>query len=143
MPKLRRRAKLMMRKKYRKTIKLSDLDKVWGEFVEFAIIKPLLKYGKVQIDEKTCIEIVGRKIINDNVVFGLLSKGMAVSRKGFKVIPEDLPRHRKDFIYKIVMTDTNYKKGQLIFEPDKKLSKRVKNELTNTFTYYRIENVNK
>jgi hypothetical protein len=143
MPTLRKRAKLMMRKKYKKTIKLSTLDKVWGDWVEYAVIRPLLKYGKVQIDDRTSIEIVGRRIVDSRVASRLLINEMAVSKSGYKMNPMQMPQHRRDYIYKIVFTDKNYKGGQLIFEADKDLRKRVKEELINTFTYYRIENVNK
>lgn len=143
MPILRKRAKVMMRKKHKKTIALSDLDKVWKDWVEYAVIRPLIEYGKVQIDEKTSIEIVGKRVIDDTKAFNLLSNGRAVTKGGRFIEAKDFGGHRSGITYKIVFTDTNYKKGQLIFISENKLSKRVSEHLINTQQYYRIENVNK
>lgn len=138
MPVLRKRARKTLKKKYGKLRKLSTLDKVWGDWVEYAIIRPLLTYGKVQIDEHFSIEIVGRKVEDVPVVYNLLSKGRAITKKGRFIEPELLGRNRTGILYKIVVTDTNYKKGQLIFESDRDLAKRVREHLENTQTYYRI-----
>lgn len=135
---LRKRAKVMMRKKYKKTIKLSTLDKVWKDWVEFAIMRPLIKYGKVQIAERFSIEIVGKRIIDDARMISLLTKGMVISKSGFKIEPKRFGNNRQGIIYKIVAVDKNYK-GQLIFEPDRKLSKRVSEHLINSQQVYRIQ----
>lgn len=128
----------MMRKKYKKTIKLSTLDKVWKDWVEFAIMRPLIKYGKVQIAERFSIEIVGKRIIDDARMISLLTKGMVISKSGFKIEPKRFGNNRQGIIYKIVAVDKNYK-GQLIFEPDRKLSKRVSEHLINSQQVYRIQ----
>lgn len=127
-----------MRSKYKKTIKLSDLDKVWKAWVEYNIVIPLIKYGKVQVDDNFSVEIVGKKIENDARILSLLSKGMAITRSGFKVKAEILSRNRPDVLYKIEAQDKNYK-GQLIFEPDKKLKKRVSEHLKTSRQVYRIK----
>lgn len=134
---LRSRAKKMMRSKHKKTIKLTDLDRVWSDWVEFNILRPLIKYGSVQIDEKTSIEIVGKTIINDKASFNLLANGRAITKTGRFVEPKRLSG-RADYIYKIVMTDDNYKKGQLVFEADKKLKKMVREALEDPLKYYKI-----
>lgn len=137
-PVLRKRCKAMMKKKYGKSVKLSLLDKVWGDWVEYAVVKPLIQYGQVQIDEKTRMEIVGRRIINDPKAFDLISNGRVVTRKGRFIEAKELS-HRKDINYKIIFKDDNYKKGQLIYESDRKLSKRISEHLSTTQQYYRIE----
>lgn len=139
MPILRRRAKVMMRKKYKKTIKLSDLDKVWNDWVEYRIVRPLIEYGKVQIDDKTSIEIVGRNTANNPNYYSLLSRGVVISKSGFMTEPKEMGKNRDGLTYKIIFTDSNYKKGQLIFEANGNLSKRVSKALRETQTYYRIE----
>jgi hypothetical protein len=141
MPVLRRRAKKMMRSKYKKTIKLSDLDKIWKEYVEYGIIKPLLHLGKVQVDSKLSIEIVGTKITQDAKAFSLLVGGRNITKAGKikKAVKFD---GRPGVKYKVVLEDKNYK-GNLIFRADTKLSHRVYEELKNTNTYYRIKNVGK
>src|SRR6185369_4452835 len=136
MPKLRVRAKKLMRSKYKKTIKLTDLDKVWNSWVEYNIVRPLLKYGSVVVDDKFSIEIIGKRIENDARALSLLSKGIAVTSSGFKINAEVLSRNRPGVLYKIVVTDKNYK-GQLIFEPDRKLKKRVREHLINSQQVYK------
>jgi len=138
MPVLRKRCKAMMRKKYGKTVSLSTLDKVFKDWVEHAVVRPLIEYGQVQIDERTRMEIVGKKIVNDNKAFELLSNGRAVTRSG-RFIESKKLSSRNDVIYKIKFKDDNYKKGQLIYESNKSLSKRVSEHLNNTKQYYRIE----
>ena len=44
---------------------------------------------------------------------------------------------REGITYSVLMTDKNYK-GNLIFNVDEKIKKRVNEELKNTNTYYRI-----
>jgi len=138
MPTLRDRAKKMMRKKHKKTVNLTLLDKVWKEYVEYAITRPLLRYGKIQVDEKLSFEIVGRKVEDDPRLRAMLINGMAVTKKGFKTEAKILNRNRHGILYKIVAEDKNLKEGVLIFEADKKLKKRVKEQLMNTSQYYRI-----
>lgn len=139
MPPLRARAKKLMRKKHKKTVNLTFLDKVWKEWVEYNIIRPLIKYGKVHVDDKFSVEIVGRKVESDARLRAMMINGMAVTSKGRKTEAKILNRNRHGILYKIVVEDKNYKGGQVIFEADKKLKKRVKEQLINTSQYYRIQ----
>jgi len=136
---LRRRAKKLLRKKYKKTIKLSTVDKIWKEYCEFAVIRPLLKDGVANMDGNTKLEIVGRKIVNDNSIYNLLSKGLTKRSGGVIAPPEKMNIHRSGFIYKIKLSDSAFKRGQLVFKADAKLAKRVSKVLTETPKYYRIE----
>jgi len=139
MPTLRRRAKKLLRSKYKKTIKLSDVDKIWKEYCHYAVLKPLIKNGEVNIDQYSKLEIVGRKIVDDPQTFGLMTKGLSVTKSGYKKPIGMLNPMRSDFIYKIRLTDSTFKGGRLIYQPDKKLSKAVHKALTETNKYYRIE----
>lgn len=127
----------MMRKKYKKTIRLTDLDKVWKSWVEYAIVKPLIKYRYVQIDDNFRIEIVGRKIVEDARLVSLMVNEMVISKTGRKISPKKFGNNRQGVLYKIVATDKQYE-GQLIFEPDRKLSKRVSEHLINSNQVYQI-----
>ena len=127
-----------MRAKFKKTIKLSDLDKIWKEYVQYGIIKPLLRLGKVEVDSKMTLEIVGKKIIDDPKLFGLIIKGLNVTSTGKLKKTVKLDSNRPDVKYKIILTDKNYR-GNLVFRADRKLSLRIHEELKNTNTYYRIE----
>ena len=134
----RRRAKKTLRKKYRKTIKLSKVDKIWKEYCKYAVIKPLIKNGVAQLDNMTKLEIVGRQIVNHSKAIGIMSTGRVVAGELKKPIGFR-PLHRADFIYKIKLTDPTYKGGKLIFKPDRELSRAVHEALVNTTKYYRIE----
>ena len=119
MPVLRKRAKTMMRKKYKKTIALTTLDKVWKDWVEYAVIRPLIKYGRVSVDGWLTIEIVGKRIENDARLVSLLINEMVISKTGRKISPKKFGNNRQGLLYKITATDGRYK-GQLVFEADKK-----------------------
>ena len=138
MPVLRKRAKDMMRKKHGKKVSLTKLDKVWKEYVQYGIIKPLLKYGKVNIDDNFSIEIVGRRVETDKRVASMYMKGVVINKKGYKSEAQILSRNRHGVLYKIVAEDKSYK-GKLVFDADKKLKKAVKEQLINTQQYYRIQ----
>lgn len=132
---LRKRAKKLLKKKHGVVISLSQAKKIWDDYCEYDIIRPLLKFGKVQIDERTSIEIVGTKYENDPKLMGLMTKGLNGNGHIKKAVAFD--SNRMGVKYKIVFKDKNYK-DRLIFEPNAKLSKRVHEELKNTQTYYTI-----
>jgi hypothetical protein len=139
MPTLRRRAKKLIRKKYKKTIKLTTLDKIWKEYCEFAVIRPLIKDGVSQLDNNTKLEIVGKKIVNYPNAYNIMSKGLTQRRGGVVAPPEKMNMNRSGFIYKIRLTDKTFKRGQLVYKSDPKLAKRVNKALVETLKYYRIE----
>lgn len=136
---LRRRAKKLLRKKYKKTIKLSTLDKIWKEYCEYAVIRPLLKSGVAQMDSNTKLEIVGKRHVDDPKMVGLMSNGLSVTRNGSVIPNTGLKGHRREYFYKIRLIDDTYKSGQLVYQPDRKLSNRVHKALIETHKYYRIE----
>lgn len=106
MPVLRRRAKKMMRTKFKKTIKLSEVDKIWAEWVEHGIVKPLLRSGKVEVDKRFSIEIVGTKVVDDPKNMALLVNGLNIGGKGQLKKAVKFDNRRENIKYKIVLTDT-------------------------------------
>lgn len=139
MPTLRRRAKKLLRKKYKKTIKLSDVDKIWGEYCHYGVVKPLIKKGEVNIDQYTKLEIVGRKILDDSKVLGMLSNGIMATRNGYMKRVGTLNPLRGDIVYKVRLTDKTFKGGRLIYKADKKVASAVHKALMETNKYYKIE----
>lgn len=133
---IRARARKALRKRHRKTAKLSEVDRIMKDCIEYCIVRPLLKYGKVQVDKTFSLEIVGRYIHDDPSVLALLSKGKTING-----IVKDASGWdgRPGIIYKIEAKETNYK-GKLIFTADPKMSKRVSEHLKNSTQYYRITN---
>jgi hypothetical protein len=139
---LRRRAKSLLRKKYKKTIDLRQVDAIWKDWVNLEIVPKLLEGNKVAVGSKATIEVVGRKTINSNKVFNLLVNGLNVTSKGMIKPAVKMDLTRPNYVYKIVYKDNNYD-GDLIFEADPKLSLLVHEALKNPLNYFRIENVSK
>lgn len=135
-PTIRKRTKKIMRRKFKKTVRLSVISLIWKDYVEHGIIRPLLKYGKIVVDQHLTLEIVGRKVVNDPKLYNLASKGLKISKNGVVPITKVNP-NRPGISYKIQLTDNTYK-GKIIFEADKNLSKRVSEHLFNTLQPYRM-----
>jgi len=124
---LRRRARKKLRENYGLKIKLSYVDMVWKDYINLSLVPELLKYGKVQIDKRTSIEIVGKKEIK---VLYLKKGGVSSTTKYNKM--------REGISYKIVLNDSNFKNGTLIFKANSNIKKAVSEALMNTNNYYRI-----
>jgi len=124
---LRRRARKKLRDNYGLKIKLSYVDMVWKDYINLSLVPELLKYGKVQIDKRTSIEIVGKKEIK---VLYLKKGGVSSTTKYNKM--------REGISYKIVLNDSNFKNGTLIFKANSNIKKAVSEALMNTNNYYRI-----
>ena len=132
---IRRRAKKAVKKRHKKSIKLSDVDKIWAEYVEYAIIRDVIKYGYSDIEGHFRTEIVGREVAKDKKIISLLIKGLNIGKNGLRTATK-----WKDskYIYKIKVIDKNCK-GVLIFEADKKFRKRVAQRLKEPGVAYKIE----
>jgi hypothetical protein len=137
-PIVRHRVRKKLRSKHKKTIKLSEVDKIWKDYVEYAIIKPLLDGRRVEIKSMT-IEVVGTRLGKEKGLATLLVKGFNVGRSGVIKDATDWGAHRQGVKYKIVLTDTEYKRGSLVFRSNPKLARRVHETLKNTVTYFRIK----
>lgn len=136
-PKIRLRTKRMMRKKYGITIKLTDLDRVWDDYVTYGIIKPLLKYGKVVVDERFSLEIVGRNIVDCPKVFVASANGFNIRSGGKKGKVMKINHNRPGLVYSIEFKNERYK-GKVIFIAADNLKKVVSNQLFNSNQYYRL-----
>lgn len=136
MPKIRRRCRKVLRKRFKKKIKLNDVDRLWKQYVEYGIVRQLLKYGKVQIDKNWSMEIVGYRITEDRN-FNTFARGIGV-RNGIITPSANLHKGRDGYVYHIELTDNNFKEGVLIYKPSKKMSKAVHEALVNTNNYYRL-----
>lgn len=132
MPTIRRRAKAAVKKRHKKIIKLSTVDKVWKEYVEYAIIKQVLYRGIADIEGHFKVELIGRPY--SDRLLKLLEKGLNVGKFGLKKAEK---WSRLGYNYKLEFVD-NKCKGQIVFEADAKFKKRVHERLKNTNQYYRI-----
>lgn len=134
---IRKRAKRDIRKHCKQTVKLSEIKKFMDDYFQFAVIEPLIKYGKVQIDATMTLEIVGYNVYNHTASSNLLTRG--ITYNGIVKPAGNWNSNRAGVTYKIVAKDSSYKKGQIVFRAHSELSKRVHNHLKNTKQYYRIE----
>lgn len=135
MPLLRRRAKKLLKRKYGKDITLSDVDKIWAEYYKYGIEKPLIQFGRVQIDRRFSIEIVGTRLENNPNMLNLMVKGLnkqGVIKEAVKFNPS-----RPGINYSIVVIDRNCKE-KMIFEAHPELKEVVHQALVNTENHYRI-----
>lgn len=133
----RRSIKKAVRKKYKKSMLLTDVDKIWADYVEYAIVRPLIKYGRVQVDKTLSLEIVGTRIESNKRVANLMAKGKYV-RNGMALNIDKINHNRLGYVYSVKVTDTIYNKGVLIADIHPNLKKRVSEHLFNTFQQYRI-----
>lgn len=133
MPTIRRRAKLAVKKKHKVTIKLSDVDKVWKDYVEYAIIRQVLYRSEADIAGHFKVELVGKPYSKQ--LLALIAKGWNVGKFGLKPAEK---WSRLGIIYGLRFVDPKCK-GQIVFEADKDFKKRVHIALRDTPQYFKIE----
>ena len=139
MPELRRRAKKLVRKRHKKTIKPSDVDKIWKDYVEYGIVRPLIRYGRVDVDDRMMFEIVGKNVLDKPKMIAMLNAGKSVKKGGVVSDLSSFKLTRNGVIYNIRLTDKNKKSGKLIFQPCQEFSKAVHLAVLNPANNYRIE----
>ncbi len=130
---IRRRAKAEVKKRYGKTIKLSTVDKVWKDYVEYAIIRQVLYRGIAEIENHFSVTLTGKPYSKQ--LLDLIGKGYNVGKFGLKKAEK---WNRLGTIYKLKFIDKNCK-GQIIFEAHPKFKKLVFEKLKDTTEYFKIE----
>lgn len=126
-----------MRKKYKKHISLAGFDKLFRDYVEIKIIKPMIEYGFVEIDRSFKMEISGKRLEDSPVAYRMLSRGLAI--RGTMIAPaRNINMNRLGFVYSINFLQNDYK-GKMIFKSDSKLAKRVSTHLRESNQYYKIK----
>jgi len=121
------------KKKFGKSITATEIRKITKKFISDLIDK-VIEGGNVKINKHSSIEVVGTKILEDDI-FKLLVKGKSLRRDGTMKNAEFNPR-RKEFKYRIVYENSLNK--DLRFKADPKFAKRVHQALISTNNYYRI-----
>lgn len=137
MPTLRRKARRLLKNKHGVVIKLDDVDRIWKQWIKYYVIRELIDKGKVRLDNKMTLEIVGSKVADDKKLYAIFVRGIGM-KKGVKQRSANLQKGRNGFVYHIVLTDKNFREGKLIYTPAKGIKKAVYNALVNTNNYYRI-----
>lgn len=141
MPLITKRCKKIIWRRGKKRLTKLKIREVWKDIVEYEILTPLLKTGFVQVDKSLSFEIVGSRIVDNQRMFNLMSKGLLPDGKGGLKPLTELNPMRRGMTYKIVMVDRRAK-SKLQFRACAYIRKRVSEELKWTNTQYRIEEVN-
>jgi hypothetical protein len=137
LPQVRQRAKKELRKKYKKTVSLRQIQNVWKDFVELKVIPELIENGEVKLDDHTKIFIEGNKILKSKHLSTLKSGHVIINGKPSKNV-SGLRKGREGIIYRIGMIDTLFKEGNVIFHADKKIKEAVHKALITTNKYYHV-----
>jgi hypothetical protein len=119
-PQVKARIKKQYRKRFKKSVTLTEIDKIWKAYLEEVVIKKLLSGSKVNVINGFELEVVGRK--TDSRMRWL----------------KDNPL-KKGVIYKVECKNINFKNGKLFFKADKEIREQLKHLLRNTGQYFRIE----
>jgi hypothetical protein len=129
--------KKRFKKKFKKPISATDINKIWKDWVQYHIIDGVIDGDKVKIDKHSSIRIVGMPILDDNSFKGLIMSGRMINRGGSVTSPKMNPK-RKEFKYKIVYENKLAKDKALYFKASPKFAKQVHQALINTNNYYPI-----
>jgi hypothetical protein len=134
--------KRRFKKKFKKEITATEINKIWKDFVQYGIIQNVLKGNCTKIDKHSTIQVIGEKIEEDSRFVKLLKQGLIVRQTGDikKVLSRGV---RNDFKYKIVYKN-KLAKGKLIFNASADFKRQLVKTLNTTNNYFQIEsNVNK
>lgn len=134
--------KRRFKKRFKKNITATEINKIWKDFVQYGIIQKVLKGDCVKIDKHSTIQVIGEKIEENSRFVNLLKQGLIVRQTG--VIKKVLTRGvRNDFKYKIVYNN-KLAKGKLIFNANANFKKQLVETLNTTNNYFQIKsNVSK
>lgn len=127
---LRDNIKRKLKKKYKIRITEGQINKVWRDWVEESIIKPLGVGGVVEIDTNSTIWVKATPTYKHKRAMSLRSKGLAY-RNG-KIIEADINFDTSNYIYKVVYENGFFKGNKkLFFKPNVKISKAVNKGIIN------------
>lgn len=129
--------KKRFKKKFKKTVTATEINKVWKDWVQYHIIDGVIDGDDVKIDKHSSIRIVGTPVLEDGTFKSLILNGRMVNRGGVVTSPKRNIK-RKDFKYKIVYVNKLAKDKALYFKASPKFAKQVHEALINTNNYYPI-----
>lgn len=134
--------KRRFKKKFKKEISATEINKIWKDFVQYGIIRNVLKGNCVRIDKHSTIQVVGVPVTEDKPFMNLMKNGRILRQNG-TIRKADQLGKRKEFKYSFEYKNS-LAKNKIIFKADKKFKKQLIDTLNNTFTYFQIKsNVNK
>ncbi len=135
-PAVRKRARKGLKAKFNKTVSLSKINSVWKDYVELKVIPELIENGEVRLDNNTTIRIEGTKIEKSQHASQLKTCGLTYYKGRLR--EPNIHKGRPGIIYKIVIDDTLFREGKLIFHAHDKIRKNVHEALKNTNRYYHV-----
>jgi hypothetical protein len=112
------------KRRFKQRITTLDINNIWASYVEEEILNTLRVGGIAKLDDKTKIWVKATKPSDNKRVMALLEKGLMYV--GGRVTEAKLNFDSSDYIYKIVLETTRYKKNkQIFFKPHQDLRDAV------------------
>lgn len=127
-------------KKVPKTVKRSLIKKFWKDYVNIALVNPIMDGKEVRAGLHARMLIEGHRIPTTHPMYNLLKKGLVVTSTGFIKPADNVNLEKLGIIYKVKF---QYPFNQKVkFIPDPTIRKRLNQELK-TKHYKVVTNVNK
>lgn len=123
-----KRVDFFIQKRYKKVFKskigIRDIHKIWNDYIEEVVIKPLSVGSIVKIDKRSKIWVKATPTLENKRAVALFNKGLMYS--GGRIVEANLNFDNSKYIYKVVYENTSFKgNGQLFFNADQKIKKAV------------------
>ncbi len=136
---VKKRIQKQYRKKFKEKVSLTEIDEIWKAYVDSAITARLVRGRKVEIITGFGLEVVGRRVIDNDAIRRLFENGLQIYPSGVLTPAKMLSPMRREYYYKIECNNSNFKSGKLYFKADEEIRQKVHNVLCNTGQYFRID----
>ena len=131
--------KMSLKRKFRKQISIRKISKVWEDYMQEEIIKPLSIGIPVKIDKFSSIWVKATPITEHKRAMALFKKGLMYKNR--RIVPVNLNFDTSKYIYSIVYENNCAKKERkLFFKPNAKISKAVSEGIKAGKVLIRFEN---
>ena len=112
------------KKKFKKKITSTQINKVWADYIEEEITKPLSFGAIVNIDKYSKIWVKATPLVEHKRAMSLLEKGLIYN--GGRIKEANISFDNSEYIYKVVYENKSFdKKIQLYYKPHSNISKAV------------------
>lgn len=116
--------KKQFKRVHKKRITSIEINKIWGDYIEEEIIKPLSIGTVVSINKSSTIWVQATPILEHKRAVTLLKKGLMY--KDGRIVEANLNFDSSKYIYKVMYENRLYKHDyQLYFKPNPNISKAV------------------
>lgn len=117
--------KRLFKKKYKQRLNLTDMQKIWSDYIDEVVIKGLEKGSVVNLSKNTKIWVKATPTIENKRAMALLEKGLMYF--GGKIVPANINLDTSRYIYDVVLESSlNRECNRIYFQPHKNISKAVR-----------------